>query len=370
MENHVKYAEAIYYKAADGGLYVNLFIPSELNWRDKGVIVKQETTYPESDKVTLTVSSKNSQKFPVYFRNPWWAAQGVKILINGKEFKAAKNEAGFWVINRKWGNNDKIELTIPMSLYAESMPDNKNRVAFLYGPVVLAGQLGKELPDPVFGTPVLLTDSRNLSDFIKPLTHCPEASGLNFETKGVGRPKDIILKPFNKTFDQYYSVYFDFFTPDEWEARKAEYEADKKREKEIEERTIDNFRVGEMQPERDHNLQASERSYVSDALGRMGREARADNYFSYEMKVDSTVSNILLLTYIGDDKGSKFDVLIDDKKLTSVEWNGGKTGKFYDNEYPIPAEMIKGKAKIMVRIDANQGRTAGRVFGSRVLRGK
>jgi hypothetical protein len=56
--------------------------------------------------------------------------------------------------------------------------------------------------------------------------------------------------------------------------------------------------------------------------------------------------------------------------LTSVEWNGGKTGKFYDNEYPIPAEMIKGKAKIMVRIDANQGRTAGRVFGSRVLRGK
>jgi DUF1680 family protein len=366
MENHVKYAEAIYYKASDGGLFVNLFIPSELNWSDKGVIVKQETLFPESDKTTLTISSQKAQKFPVYIRKPKWAGDGVKIAINGKEFKATQNKSGFLAINRKWGSNDKVEMTLPMSLYTECMPDNSNRVAFLYGPVVLAGQLGKDLPDPVFGTPVLLTSSRNISDFIKPLIPEP----LNFETKGVGQPKDVLLKPFYSTFDQYYSVYFDFFTPADWDARKAEYEADKKREKEIEERTIDNFRIGEMQPERDHTLQASERSYVSDALGRMGREARADNYFSFEMKVDSTVNNILLLTYIGDDKDSKFDILIDGIKLSSVEWKGGKTGKFYDVEYPIPSGQIKGKTKITVRIDANQGRTAGRVFGSRTLRGK
>jgi hypothetical protein len=364
MENHVKYAEAIYYKASDGGLYVNLFIPSELNWAEKGVIVKQETLFPESDKTVFTILSAKAQKFSMYLRNPWWAKQGVKILVNGKEFKSEKNKEGYWVVNRKWGKNDKVEVTIPMNLYSESMPDNPNRVAFLYGPVVLAGQLGKETPDPVFGTPVLLTDSRNISELLKPLNSKP----LNFETKGIGKPMDVKFKPFYSTYDQHYSVYFDFFTPAEWTARKVEYEADKKREKEIEERTLDNFRIGEMQPERDHNLQASERSYVSDALGRMGREARSDNYFSYEMTIDSTINNILLLTYIGDDKNSKFDILIDGVKLTSVEWHGGKTGKFYDNEYPIPAEMVKGKTKITVRIDANQGRTAGRVFGSRILK--
>jgi hypothetical protein len=179
---------------------------------------------------------------------------------------------------------------------------------------------------------------------------------------------DITLKPFYGTSASYYSVYFDFFTPTEWETRKAEYEADKKHEKEIEERTIDNFRIGEMQPERDHNLQASERSYVSDALGRMGREARSGNYFSFEMNVQQGIKNILLLTYIGDDKDRKFDLLIDGVKLTSVEWNGGKTGKFYDVEYPVPMELIKDKTKITVRIEANQARTAGRVFGCRTIK--
>jgi DUF1680 family protein len=365
MENHVKYTEAIYYKSNDGGLYVNLFIPSELKWTEKKMAIRQETAFPVDSKVILTITSSGSTKFPIYLRNPKWAKNGVLIMVNGKEFKATTNANGFLVLNRTWKNNDKIELSLPMGLYTESMPDNPNRVAFLNGPVVLAAQLGKETPDPVFGTPVLLTDNRNITDWLKPVAN----ESFTFQSTGIGKPKDILLKPFFKTYDQYYSVYFDFFTPADWEARKAEYEAEKKREKDIEERTIDNFRIGEMQPERDHNLQASERSYVSDALGRMGREARADNYFSFEMKVQDSIPNILLLTYIGDDKDRKFDILIDGTKLKYVEWKGGKTGKFYDEEYPVPAELIQGKTKITVRVEANYGRTAGRVFGARTIKG-
>jgi DUF1680 family protein len=364
MENHVKYAEAIYYKADNGGLYVNLFIPSELNWKEKEVMVKQETWFPDNNKATFTFSLKKKQNFPLYVRNPKWANNGVTFTINGEKYKAVVDHTGYLVINRTWKNNDKLEITLPMNLHTEGMPDNPNRVAFLYGPVVLAGQLGIEKPDPVFGTPVLLTENRNVAGFVKQLN----AEPLNFATQGVGKPMDITLKPFYGTSASYYSVYFDFFTPTEWETRKAEYEADKKHEKEIEERTIDNFRIGEMQPERDHNLQASERSYVSDALGRMGREARSGNYFSFEMNVQQGIKNILLLTYIGDDKDRKFDLLIDGVKLTSVEWNGGKTGKFYDVEYPVPMELIKDKTKITVRIEANQARTAGRVFGCRTIK--
>ncbi len=115
---------------------------------------------------------------------------------------------------------------------------------------------------------------------------------------GVGKPFDPPLKPFYKTYNEYYTVYFDFFTQDEWITRQADYEAEKKRQQAIENTTIDNFRIGEMQPERDHNLKASERSYVDEALGRTGREARAANYFAFDMKVQPQVPNALLLTYI------------------------------------------------------------------------
>jgi hypothetical protein len=364
MENHVKYAESIYFKSIDGGLYVNLFIPSEVNWKSKGIVLKQETGFPEKDKIKLTLLASSSSKFPLYIRNPKWAGKGVQIVVNGKDYKAPKNMSGFWVINRTWKNNDVIELTYPMDIHTESIPDNSNRIAFLYGPVVLAAQLGKDTPDPVFGTPVLLTDNRNVNNWVKP----EGAEPLAFQTQGIGKPADIHLRPFYKTYDQYYSVYFDYFTNVEWEERKTEYEADKKHQLEIEENTIDNFRIGEMQPERDHNLVASEKSYVDEALGRTGREARADNYFSFEMKVDPGFKNHLLLTYIGDDKDRKFDVLIDNVKIATIDWAGGKAGKFYDETYAIPGELIRDKSKVTVKISANYGRTAGRIFGCRIIK--
>jgi hypothetical protein len=123
-----------------------------------------------------------------------------------------------------------------------------------------------------------------------------------------------------------------------------------------------------MQPERDHQLVASEKSYVSDALGRKGREARAGNYFSFTMKVNPEVESALLFTYIGDDRGRKFDILVDGVRIQTVEWEGGKTGIFYDQEYILPAELLLNKLQITVRVEANHKRTAGRVFGVRVVR--
>ncbi len=366
MENHSKYVESIYYQAKDGGLYVNLFIPSILNWKEKGITVKQETKFPENNQSSLTFTLKTPKQFALYLRNPKWASNGVVVKVNGEVESPSLNEDGYLVINRKWKSNDKVEITLPMTLHTESIPDNVNRVAFLYGPIVLAGQLGKETPDPLVGTPVLLTDDRNISNWIKPVENEP----LTFKMTGVGRPFDPLLKPFYSTYDQHYSVYFDFFTSAEWTSRQAEYEADKKRQKEIEENTIDNFRIGEMQPERDHNLQSSAQSYVDEALGRTGREARPGNFFSFEIKTQPDKNNTLLLTYIGDDKDRKFDIMIDGVKLTTVEWAGGKAGKFYDFSYPIPSEMTQNKAKVTIRIEANYKKTAGRIFGCRIMKTK
>ena len=364
MENHSKYVESIYYQAKDGGLYLNLFIPSVLNWKEKGITIRQETSFPESNKTSLLFSVKSPKQFPLYIRNPKWANNGVQILVNGKKATPVKNETGYLVVNRKWNNNDKVEIKLPMTVQTEPMPDNPNRVAFLYGPVVLAGQLGKKTPDPLVGTPVLLTDNHNVSNWLKPVAN----QTLTFEMKGVGKPFDPIMKPFYQTYDQHYSVYFDFFTNADWTSRQTAYEAEKKRQKEIEENTIDNFRIGEMQPERDHNLKASEKSYVDEALGRTGREARAENFFSFEMKILPGIVNSLMFTYIGDDKGRKFDVLVDGTKIATVDWDGGVAGKFYDQFYPIPAELIKDKTQITVRIEANYNKTAGRIFGCRIVK--
>jgi DUF1680 family protein len=364
MENHSKYAEAIYNETSDGGLFVNLFLPSELNWRSRNATIRLETGFPYDNIVKVSVGLKKSQTFSLFLRQPAWAKGGIAVTVNGKSVNITPNASGYAEINRKWKNNDKIEITLPMDLHTESMPDNADRIAFLYGPVVLAADLGDSLPDPVFGTPVLLTDNRNIKDWLKPI----DINKLIFETKGTGQPRDIILKPFYSLYNKYYSVYFDFFTKAGWLARQAEYEADKKRQQIIEERTLDNFRIGEMQPERDHNLVATEKSYIDIALGRTGREARRDNNFTFTMKVNPDIANILLLTYIGDDKDRKFDLLVDGVKIAYVEWNGGTTGKFYDIEYVIPADIIASKTSVTVKIDANHDRTAGRIFGCRILK--
>lgn len=364
MENHSKYAEGIYYHGNDGSLFVNLFIPSKLTWKEKGVILTQQTSFPESGKTSFTLQLKTTSSFALKIRKPWWAKGTIEVLLNGKKIAADKIENGYIVLNRKWNNNDKVELSLPMELYTEAIPDNKDRIAFLYGPIVLAGQLGDTMPDPVYGIPVLLTDDKDVSNWVKPVSNKP----LTFQMQNTGQPFDATLIPFYQTYQQHYTVYWDYFTKDGWEKKKAVYEAEKKRQKEIEEATIDYFRIGEMQPERDHNLIASERSYVSDALGINGREARAANYFAFDMKVDNAVNNSLLLVYIGDDKDRKYDILIDGKLFQTIDWKGGEGNKFYNMEYPIPSALITGKTKITIRVEANYGKTAGRIFGVRIIR--
>ena len=364
MENHSKYAESIYYEGADESVYVNLFIPSELKWRRKQVTITQTTRFPSSAQTLLTIRTKVPADFAIRVRRPAWAKQGFTVRVNQKQAEIKADSSGYLVIHRLWKQGDQVEISFSMNVYSEAMPDNPNRIALLYGPLVLAGQLGTPPPDPVYGIPVLLTDDKQVADWVKPIAGQP----LAFELQGVGKPFDVKLVPFYQESQQHYNVYWDYFNMTQWNERQAEYQAELIRVREIEKRTIDVFRIGEMQPERDHRLKATEKSYVSDAMGRNGREARAGNNFSFDMKVDSTVSNAILLTYIGDDKDRKFDLLVDDVKVATVEWTGGINGHFYDFEYPLDQAATSSRSSIRVRIQASYGKTAGRVFSCRTIR--
>ena len=363
MENHSKYLESVYSRGEDESIYVNLFIPSFLDWREKNIGLWQSSDFPESNKVVFKVRSAPGKKIKIRIRVPGWVSGKPTIRINNQISEPVDFESGYMVIERSWKADDQLEIAFPVDLYTESMPDNPDRIAFLYGPIVLAGQLGREMPDPVYGPPVLLTDNRNVKDWI-----LMERKPLHFRLNGVAKPNDVSLVPFYQVYDQHYNVYWDYFTPGAWEERRQAYQAERIKQQKLEERTIDVLRLGEMQPERDHNLKASEQSYTEMAMGRGGREVRNGGYFSFEMKVLPGVPSVLQLSYLGDDRGRHFDILVDGVRIATEELKGGPAGRFIDVEYDLPPALIKGKTKIEVRIQAHPKRTAGRVFSPRILR--
>jgi DUF1680 family protein len=221
FENHAKYGEAIYYHN-DNGLFVNLFIPSELNWEAKGVKVRQETRFPEEETIKLTILTSKEQSMPVYLRYPSWAKSGVNIKINGKIMKVIQVPGSYIVLDRKWKNGDQIIATIPMTLRVIPTNDNPKKVAIVYGPVVLAGGMGTEgfIKRAPYSNPLLHNDYYTYNynvpgNIIKSLeidVDKPEASiqpvegqKLTFKTVKEG----IILKPLYKTHRERYVIYWD-----------------------------------------------------------------------------------------------------------------------------------------------------------------
>lgn len=366
MENHVKYGESIYFEGADGSLYVNLFIPSRLQWAHKGITVQQTTQLPAANTVQLTIQAKRPVAFPLRIRRPHWARQGMKIKINGDEqTDLSPGGDGYITLQRTWRNGDKVELQLPMDIYTAAMPDNPNRVAFFYGPVVLAGVLGNQEPDPMKGIPVLVTAEKDPNQWLR-----TGEQPLVFQTSRIGRPADVRMVPFNTVQNEYYSVYWDAFTPQEWAVEEQRYEAERKARLEREARTVDMLRMAEMQPERDHALTTSEKTRTGEEHGQKWREANDGGYLSFNMKVDPSGSNSLLCTYWGmDNRYRKFYILIDGVKVATEDLNKYKASKFHEIVYPIPQELTKGKQQVTVKLQAEKGNSAGPVYGTvRMLR--
>ncbi|HEY4287504.1 MAG TPA: beta-L-arabinofuranosidase domain-containing protein [Puia sp.] len=359
MENHVKYGESIYARGSDGSLYVNLFIPSRLTWKEKGVTIEQTSSLPAKDKVSLLVSG--AAKFALRIRRPHWAGNGITITVNGKPEKITMGADGYMVVERSWKDKDMIEVRFPESFYTESIPDNASRVAVFYGPVLLAGELGATEPDPVKGIPVLVAANPDPNQWVKRLN----GDGLVFQTSAVGQPADVKLIPFNRTKDEYYSVYWDLFTPASWAAQQERYAAERRKEQELEDKTIDRLRLGEMQPERDHSF-TGDNLQSGEVHGRKWRAAENGGGFSFVMKVDANAGNTLLCSYWGDDhRGRIFDIQVDGQTIATQNLASFKQSKFYELSYAVPQELVKGKQTVRVKFVAHGPHTSvGPVSGT------
>jgi DUF1680 family protein len=369
MENHSKYGESIYFYN-EGELWVNLYIASELNWEKQGLTLRQQTNYPESDEIKFTFTCEKPVKLNLYFRYPSWAENGINLLINGEENNLTEEKPGSFVsINRTWKDGDVVNVKIPMSLRLESMPDNLNRAAVCYGPLVLAGELGPESEQVNRGSvyvPVLLTQGKKLLDWIKPVGD----KVLTFQTINIGKPQDVTLYPFYKMHSKRYNVYWDFYTNDQWKQLEAESKKEAERQKVLDEATIDFIQPGEPLSEKEHNLQG-ERTEAVEGMEIKGRIASWGSWFSLDMKPlrEKTVS--LVCTYWGGDNiNHTFDILVEGKIIATESLMNKFPGKYYDVTYKIPEELVKGKDKITIKFQAHPDNLGGAVYGMRIIEGE
>jgi DUF1680 family protein len=369
MESHARYGAGIYFYSTNS-LYVNLFIASTLDWKEQGVYLTQETKFPDAEKSTLIFQCAQPQKFTLNIRRPYWAGDGYAIIVNGKSLDVKGSSPSSYIsIKRAWRSGDKVEIHLPRVLHLQAMPDNPDRVAVLYGPLVLAGMLGPENDpnaDKSDYVPVMLTDNKPPSDWMLPLTN----ESCMFQTENVGRPRDVILQPFYRINSGHYTVYWDIFTQEQWRVREAVYEVKQKARQELESRTVDFFQPGEMQPERDHNF-TSEKSRFGDAGGHKWRDAIDGGWFSWNMKVLPDQPQALILTYWGGDSGDRiFDILVNGQLLASQTLANNTPGKFFDVTYPLPKDWLKDRKSITIRVQGHPGATAGGIFGARLLQSK
>jgi DUF1680 family protein len=378
MENHTKYADTIYFRGADGSLYVNLFIASELTWKEKGIALRQETAFPDEGATRLAVSCAAPVKAVLRLRRPAWAGEGFAVAVNGQEAGVDGKPGSYVALDRTWKDGDRVEVRLPMRLRTEPLPGDPSHVAFLCGPVVLAGEMGRtgietfdflakgqtdhvRVPTPA--PPVLVGDPKDVTARVEPVAGKP----LTFRTKGLARPDDVTLLPFFRMHRQRYAVYWAAYDAATWDREQARRAEEEKARLEVERRRVDDVRIGEPQPETDHAMQG-ERSEAGDHLGRRWRHATDGGWFSYRMKVLPDRPVKLSCTYWGSDIGRVFDILVDGVKVATQALDGGKPNAFFDVEYALPAEVTKGKDTVTVKFQAPPGKTAGGVFGVRVLK--
>jgi DUF1680 family protein len=386
MENHGKYNQFIFTHSKDT-LYLNLFIAAELNWKEKGLKIKQETNFPYEEQTKLTITEGTSS-FCLKVRYPSWVSKGeLKIMVNGKNADYSSLPSSYISINREWKKGDIIQITLPMRNTIEHLPNVPEYIAFMHGPILLSAKTGAEdlkglIADdgrwgqyssgeylPVDKAPILIEDDlQNIGSKLVPVNGKPLNFKLNVKMMN---PFELTLEPFYQIHDARYMMYWLALTNMGYKVYIDSLANIEKEKLVIEKRTIDYVATGEQQPETDHAMQ-KENSATGNNFNEFYREARGDGYFSYDLSTKSETNLSLLVRYWGAEWGNrKFDIYIDDDKLLTEDntgrWN---QSNFQNIEYIIPDQMLKGKDHIRVKFQSIPDNTAGAVYYIRLLRTK
>lgn len=382
MENHGKYNAFIYAFAPDA-LYVNLFVASQLDWRERGLRVRQETTFPDEPRTRLVISTDQPQRLALRLRHPGWAGQGgVTVTVNGKPELTSTKPASYLTLEREWREGDTVEMTFAMRTTVEPLPDGSPYVAVLHGPIVLAASTGKEQLDglvqeqptrfghisqgpylPLDQAPMLVGDRTSLLRAITPVP----GKTLTFSAQSAIQPasfQDLELIPFFRLHDARYVMYWRNVSAQEYPSVVAQLEASEHARLQLERRTLDQVAPGEQQPEVDHGFR-SEGSATGVNQGRRWRDAAG--WFEYELDRKGKREAVLIVTYYGDERGRRFDVVVNDHPLASVAREGGTRDRFVDVSYPLPASLLAEPGPLRVKFVAKPPARTAAIYGIRLV---
>ena len=384
MENHGKYNQFIYSRNQDA-LYVNLFIASELDWKEKGIKLKQETDFPNSETTRLTFIEGDGN-FELLIRYPGWVEkQAFKIKINGEVYEHAAIPSSYIPIEREWKKGDVVEISLPMKNHIERLPNIPQYVAFFHGPILLGAKTGTEdlkgliADDSRFGqyaggkrlpldqAPILIAeDFESVGKKLEPISGKPLQFKLNVK---MINPAKLELEPFYKIHDSRYIMYWLTLSENGYKSYLDSLSNMEKKKLELERRTVDHVATGEQQPESDHYMEETQ-SNSGNSNDDFWREASDEGYFSYKMATGSESKLELLVRYWGFEWGQrKFDIYVDNEKLATVD-NTKKynISQFKQETYPIPEPLLKGKEFVRVKFVAHPNSSSSAVYDVRLVR--
>ena len=372
MENHSKYGHFIYTHDGKKTLYVNLFTPSKLV--SKNFIVTQETQFPYSNTVTLTIGK--SGRYTLALRHPAWAGSGYAVSVNGSliDATAKSGEASYVNIDRKWKKGDKVTITLPMELRYEECPNYTDYIAFKYGPILLGANTtnGSEQLRNVYGGEGRMDHSPGVMGSQKNLMSAPLILGTRSDVLGriktldssklkftidVSRPgvetykwTTLTLQPFYQIHHDRYMCYWYQQTPENF--AKSDMAQSEAAIEALKNRTIDFVAPGEQQSEAGHEYNYSSDSGKGSYNGESYRDAKAGGYVEFALFNKDAISDSLsvMCRFTTADHGRTATLTVDGTKIADITIPGrirNSENGFYNIEFPIPAELMKdGKGKI------------------------
>ena len=385
MENHGKFGQFIYTHVGDA-LYVNLFVASELNWREKGLTLRQETAFPYAETSRITITNGKGE-FPLLVRYPGWVKpSSFEVKVNGQPVQIITGPSSYVTINRKWKKGDIIDITFPMHNSIKYLPNEPQYIAMMHGPIMLAAKTGTEdlahliADDSRFGqyasgkklpineAPILVNDNlENIANQLQPIAGKPLHFTLSTKMENAIHSE---IQPFFEIHDARYMMYWLALSEENYKGYLDDLAKKEQERQALEARTVDKVQPGEQQPEADHFME-TDRSQVGNTNDVFFRDASDGHYFSYLMQTGGQTDLSLRLKYwgVGEWKSHEFDIFVDDVLVKEVN-NTGKyrISEFKYETYPVPAELLKDKKQVRVKFVAKPRKQIGEIYEVRLVK--
>ena len=380
MENHGKYGELIY-THKNNDLYINLFIPSKLDWKEKHLNLVQQNDLLSESKTSLTLKLYASKKFSMHIRQPEWVVKnGFKVMVNGKPVATKLSGDGYVAIDRVWHDHDRIVVNLPMKNEEDFLPGNSKWVSFVHGPYVLAAAAdtnnmpglmadgsrwghiagGKILP--LTDAPVLLETPGGTDKTLYPVNGKPDEFEL---VNLVNTKRKQVLRPFYQVHDTRYMLYWPVSARDSITQEEKNLATLDEIYLKLAPRTVDQVSPGEQQPENDHQLQAED-----SETGVTGNKhwRSSGSRFSYRMRHTSQ-AKFLRISYLVPRSGCDFDVLVNEEKVAHIV--ADKPANSNDSvsaEYALPGAGQVTDERFVVEFVAAKGSKTAQVTDVRILK--